>query len=658
MKRIVAMAAATAAGAAVAAGVFSDGELTRTRPTGWLRTRLETQLSGLSGHPEAMSYPYDTCLWAGRIPRMSDHGLEAWRYEQTAYYTDGLLRLGYALGDRKSIDKAEAGVRYTLAHQTADGLLGDEKIHFHRDDAVIAKEDQVGGDMWPQAVFFRAMKAYAEAHGKEREVAAALAKYYLGYAAEHLAVKDRNAISIEGMLWAAEKSGDRRLVELAERTYALCRAQPEHPLRGVVDDRTVFLHGVTWCENLKLPAMLYAHTGKREYLEDALRYQSKLERDHMLPDGVPSGAEYVKGNNVNWGHETCDVADYSWALGYFLEATGDGKWADRIESAVFNAGGGCVTPDFKALQYFSNPNQVIATSDSNNNDFFFGSTWMAYRPTHETECCAGNVHRIWPNYVSRMWLRGPRGAVVAALYGPSAYSGRADGVDFTIDERTDYPYDGTVEFAFSSAKPVRLDFRFRRPEWCERMKVFVNGTPLETVTAKGTFAAVKREFRGGDRVRLEMAMDPVLHEAPPIRFLSAKKDGIFATMEGSSTKSQGVYFTRGPLLYALPVEGDWLEDAVEHANMRGKKSGNPDFKCWNVRPKSAWNYAIAGRTAKFAKGRLLVPARRIKWELHENRMMPWIPEKVEPLSDRNEEIALVPYGDTTLRVSVFPELPR
>ena len=73
------------------------------RPEGWLLGQLQTQKEGLTGHPEALSYPYNTCLWAGEIPRMGTHGQDWWRYEQTAYYTDGLLRLGYLLGDDEFI---------------------------------------------------------------------------------------------------------------------------------------------------------------------------------------------------------------------------------------------------------------------------------------------------------------------------------------------------------------------------------------------------------------------------------------------------------------------------------------------------------------------------------------------------------------------------
>ena len=116
-------------------------------------------------------------------------------------------------------------------------------------------------------------------------------------------------------------------------------------------------------------------------------------------------------------------------------ATGEGQWADMIEKAVMNAGMGAITKDFRSLQYFSSVNQVIATGTSNNNHFKHGSTWMAYRPTHETECCSGNIHRLLPNYVSRMWLKSDDGEVVAALYGPSTFSGTsAEGHSYTITE--------------------------------------------------------------------------------------------------------------------------------------------------------------------------------------------------------------------------------
>lgn len=92
-------------------GVYSEGLIGSVEPQGWIKEFLERQRTGLSGHPEAMCYPYNTCLWDGEIGReRGNHGADWWRYEQTAYYSDGLLRLGYLLDDEEFINKVEKGI--------------------------------------------------------------------------------------------------------------------------------------------------------------------------------------------------------------------------------------------------------------------------------------------------------------------------------------------------------------------------------------------------------------------------------------------------------------------------------------------------------------------------------------------------------------------
>ena len=647
-------------------GTFEDGLLAQTRPTGWLAATCRAQAEGLTGHPEALSYPYDSCLWAGEISREGGHGDGWWRYEQTGYYTDGLLRLGYALGDAELIAKGERGVDWTLAHASPEGYLGNRCLwdgaHFN-----LGK----GYEMWPMAVFFRVMKAKYDATGDAR-IPAALARYYLLYGPEKVA-EGRNTINVEGLMWTYGRTGDARLLELAEKAWNAKKSKDDWSgdltPQNCADDEPVYMHGVSYSEELKIPLLLYAQTGKRDYLEQALNAERKLVRDHLLPDGCPSSTEQTRGNCVHWGHETCVVSDWTWTLGSFLETTGRAADADRIEACVFNAGLGSIGKDFKSLQYFSNLNQFIATSDSNHNPYFYGTTWCQYRPTHETECCAGNMHRFLPNYVSRLWLKDAEGAPVAALYGPCE-------VDFgwcRIREETCYPFDGKIVFRFSMDAPRESAFTYRVPGWCTAgASVMVNGTHV-AAGAPGTFATIRRTFRDGDALELDFPMETVFEEVPRCRYVI--KDAVskwVGPIDGPSG-SQGTVVRRGPLLFAYPIAEDRTEDTAEHANMRGKKSRNPAFKCWNIRPAGPFNFALAERTAEvvvspsaendgFAASvppvSVNVKARRIAWELERGKMTPRNPEAPRAVSDEVETLSLVPYGSTMLRLAVFPDLSR
>lgn len=609
---------------------FSDGLLDNITPKGWIREFLERQCTGLSGHPEAMAYPYDTDLWNGPIKRMSTHGREWWRYEQTAYYSDGLLRLGYALDKKEYIDKVVAGIEYTLNHASENGRLGDPKIY---------KEPSFY--LWPQAVFFRAMKAYYDATGDKR-VPLALEKFYLGFSPEQIGL-GRNIISVEGMMWTYGITGNKELVKLAKEAYALGQFELFPELADA--DGCPHIHGVSYCEEMKLPALLYMYTGEQEYKRVAEAFEDKLVRYNMLPSGVPSSAEHVLGNSIDNAHETCDIADFTWAEGYFLQMNGKGIHADRIEKAVFNAAPGAVTKDFKAIQYFSNMNQFNVTGDSNPNPYYFGSTWQAYRPIHQTECCVGNVHRIVPNYVSRMWMRGEKNEIVSALYGPSEVE--CDGLK--IEEKTEYPFGNVIKFVFHCDKPQKKIFTFRVPACCKTAEVTINGKAANLELKKGEFASIRRTFKEGDEVELVLEM-PIM-----VTFPSA----------------QGISFEKGPLLFSYHIPTTWTVDENVYPNMRGKVCKNPDFKCWSLTPAGKFNFGIDRLDFKEIRNeeyvdnypfdvppfKIRILVKEIDWPLVEGKYTPSLPTiKVKKLSKKNEQIDLVPYGCTQLRLTVFPQL--
>lgn len=645
--------------------VFEDDLLDDIVPAGWLKGFLVNQQEGMTGKPESMSYPYDSNLWDGEIVRNTEtYGSDWWRYEQTAYYTDGLLRLAYLLDDPQLTQKAEAGIKYTLSHPDSNGRLPHGTFK--------------KASMWPMAVFWRAIKAYYDRTNDE-SIPEILEKHYLSYPLEEVE-NWRNIVSIEGMLWTYGKTGNPELLERCKTAWNGGKFGDLTP-EACFADMTPFMHGVTFSEELKLPLLLYAYTGEKYYLDAAIHAYEVMERNHMLPDGVHASAEAIIGNgNIINNHETCDITDLTWTLGYFLQITGGTEWADRIEKAVFNAGMGCVTDDFKALQYFSSVNQFRVTGDSNNNGLFPGRTWMAYRPTHQTECCSGNVNRFMPNFVGRMWMKASDNAIVAAMYGPSSVNFTAqDGAKVCISENTEYPYEDKIIFKIESDRPVTIDFTYRIPGWADRASVKHAGKKLnKSFAEKGKFHTV--QVKVGQKpveIELDLNMEPVLTtlgkgctaydeaarnyfsgrgkiEPTSIENVTIENDG-----EDEADQVQSVYVQRGPLLYSYPIPQNKTEDTKVYDYMHGKVPGDPSFKCWNIEPAGDWNYAVditRDVKLKYADGKIKIPVKRIRWELEEGKYTPRVPspEDVEVTSHNMEYIELVPYGGTELRLTVFP----
>ena len=725
----------TAPGADVPAppyAAFSEGLIDKIQPEGWLLEILERQRDGLTGHPEAMAYPYNSVLWAGKLERDSEsRGADWWRFEQTAYYLDGLTRLGFLLDDKKFLDIWQQNIDYVLDHplpfkagtppepeaqqgfggrgqgqgqgqgqrpqggqgqrppegfqgqrppqggqgQRPQGVQGqrppqggddfnaqvsadpraqqraaqqqERRARQQRINAADRPEGRLGpetGSMaWPWAVFFRAVKAYYEATGDPR-IPEALEKNYLSYTVDELAM-NRFVVNVEGMLWTYSITGNKKLLEYAVKAWD--EGASDMTQATALDDSEFHMHGVTMNELLKIPLILYSYTGEQRYLDAALKAEAKMEGPNMLIDGINSSSESLAGNDPLASHETCDVSDYTWTMGYYLMTTGDSQWADRIEKGIFNGGLGSITKDFKSMQYFSCPNQVIATGNSNHNGFKHGLTWMAYRPIHETECCIGNLHRYMPNYVARMWLRDKNGQPVAALYGPSSVEyDLGNGVTVRITEKTNYPFEEQVRFEFSffengrpSTKAHKMDFTYRIPGWCK--------------AEKPGFKTVSKEWRNGDTFTVSLPMDIEVVDNP---------------VSGTSIQ-------RGPVVYAYAVPAKVEEDSKIYDNLAGKVSANPDFKSWSMTPAGPWNYALVRNRldglmveATGAQGfpfdpenipfKIRVPVMSVKgWTLQEDRYTPALPEKVET-EGQIQYIDLVPYGSTTLRLTIFPTTER
>ncbi len=457
---------------------FQSAPMREIRPTGWLQDFLERQSKGLTGNVAVSGYPYGTKFWGSKDDDTAGSYDTWWPYEQTAYWIDGALKCGFLAGETDLYRQALEEVDFAVEHAAADGFIGPDSMRTK--------------DRWPHTVFFRAVLAQYEISGDKRYLEA-LTRHY--QALPHPMGWDRDVTGVEILLDLYRETGQADLLELAESLYTRFNQQwPEHDcaIQTLLSDKKQTEHGVTYNEEAKLAAILYCATGKADYLRAVINGYAKLDRDSLLADGLHSCSEHLRGKDTRDMHETCDITDHTWALSYLLQASGDAHYADRIERVIFNALPGAITKDFHALQYFSCPNQVVASSTSNHNLFMRGLNWMSYRPDHEVQCCPGNLHRAMPNYISRMWMRTPDGGIAAVLYGPGELRTRlgTEQTPVTITAQTRYPFEQSIEFSIQPAQAINFPFTVRIPAWCSQASLTINGQTVEAMP--GTFYTIQQ----------------------------------------------------------------------------------------------------------------------------------------------------------------------
>jgi hypothetical protein len=663
--------------------MYNELDLSDIKAKGWVRAFLQTQARGLTGEMGKVGEPFTEEYWGGPkdIVVGDDNFLgglnslnDAWvPFEQNGYWIDGMIRTARLIGDEGLLVQAKKKIYPAVENADEDGYIGPA---FLKD-----------GMVWAHSVFFRALIAEYTAT-KDQRILDALTKHYLRrplkevYALNDLRIISvRNVADIEGALWLYGRTGDLRLLQAAEESYEefnriysnddeadVNSKMRDLTLEGMLSNRKAKNnHGVTYCELCKLPAILYRYTGKEIYKKAAIHAFDKAVRDNMLVDGVISSTEYLNGNGDSHAmHETCDISDFTWAAGYLFMITGDPKYGDWVENAVFNAGLGAVDEDFKGEQYFSCPNQVICDDHSNHARFYKGADWMSYAPKKFLPCCAGNVHRFMPNFAARCWMKN-QDELVAFTYVPSEISVHVGGKDVTVEEDTQYPFENTVRFKIRTQDSAAFTLVLRVPEWAVSSEISLNSERL-SVCAKDRIYKIYRSFKDGDEI--------VISFQDEIRLIE---------------NAGGVSVKKGALLYALPVEENVVVNGL-------REMGNEDFPHYSLYPASSWNYGISAEDygqAEFFKTekepmsepwrkacntlRIELPVYELpEWKLRtysivnrrlkprengvpvrgEFTFIPKVSDKSAKKIGKKVRVTLIPYAATRLRIAIFPKVER
>ena len=463
-------------------------------PAGWLRDWALAARNGITGHLDEY-HPTFRDGWKG-IPIETggaQPGGTGWPLEQCSYWLDGLVQLGYILHDDVLLQKAHARLNLVVEGVNRGGA---SFIYWKT-------EKPTEFNSWAHSHMGRALAAWYEAAGDKR-ILDAMVRAYADYPVPmgHLRFNEVSGLcNIDAMLKTYTWSHDHRLPDRIRAAFNTPENQAT--IQEWLDNEFSVGHTVVTYEAIRLPALFYLVTGEAKYLQASRNAFRWLDEHHTLPHGVASGMEYVSGVGALRATETCDIAAQMWSTAWLYQITGERSWGDSIERAFFNAAPASVARDWQTICYYQSPNRVSTDLPSGERArFLFTKLGDSGVP-----CCVGNVNRLIPSYVTKMWMTTPDRGLAATLYGPCSVTAVVgDNIPVKLACQTAYPFEETNRVLVSPERPASFPLRFRIPGWCAKPRISVNGVAVGVAQGKNGFVRIERQWTRGDAVVLVFPM--------------------------------------------------------------------------------------------------------------------------------------------------------
>jgi DUF1680 family protein len=367
-------------------------------------------------------------------------------------------------------------------------------------------------------------------------------------------------------------TGDRRYLDLAGYILNGDSRIVRRP------DRVVYtFSGIPFTERTKMQGhavrAMYASCGATDYYLETGDQKYWQTLTHLWQDMVSTKMYVTGGLGARWEGEsfgdpyelpnarayaeTCAAIGslmWNWRM---LAASADARYTDVMERQLYNAINVGMSLDGTMYCYY-NPMEFTGHADPNRHS----KDGSVRNPWYDVFCCPPNIERTMGALPGYFYSTSKDGLYVN-LYGTSSLDWHLeDGTALKVEQKTNYPWDGTIDMIVSPATPSEFTLAVRIPGWTTSAKVSVNGEAWKGAAKPGAYASLRRRWNAGDRVRLEFDMTPQVITANPEVAENVGK----------------VAMQRGPLVYTAEQLDQPGDASVFDVALLAGRSPATDFK--------------------------------------------------------------------------------
>ncbi len=361
------------------------------------------------------------------------------------------------------------------------------------------------------------------------------------------------------------------------------------------------------------------HTGARFFWETVTQNRSVAFGGNSVSEHFNDPKDFSRVIQHREGPETCNTYNMLRLTEQLFTAEPKAAYADFYERALYNHILASIHPTKPGYVYFTSirPNHYRVYS----------------QPERCFWCCVGTGMENPGRYGEFIYARTKDGLYVN-LFIPSELSMPDEGM--VLKQETTFPDEARTQIRLQIEKPISFTLNIRHPAWVDTgdFAVKVNGRSMGIESTPSSYAAIRREWKNGDTVDVELPMHARAERLPdgsdwvailygPI--VLAKPDGT-DNMDGLfADDGRMAHVAQGPLipLDEVPVLLSTEQEVVKHV-IPDPSAGPLHFRIMDVIEPAE------------PKGLPLVPFFR----LHERRyQMYWELTNVEQIAARKGKLA-------------------